>query len=57
MEIKPGHALVVNKDGSYQKKKFMACFGRKSPAALSEFIFSRGTRSRYLQERKILERH
>lgn len=52
-EIKPGHALVVNKDGSYQEAEIMPAREKKS-CSFERIYFSRGTDPGIYQERKNL---
>lgn len=52
-EIKPGHALVVNKDGSYSEEEIMPAREKKS-CSFERIYFSRGTDPDIYQERKDL---
>lgn len=52
-EIKPGHALVVNKDGSYAEEEIMPAREKKS-CSFERIYFSRGTDPNIYQERKNL---
>ena len=52
-EIKPGHALVVNKDGSYSEEEIMPAREKKS-CSFERIYFSRGTDPDIYQERKNL---
>ncbi len=52
-EIKPGHALVVNKDGSYKEAEIMPAREKKS-CSFERIYFSRGTDPGIYQERKNL---
>lgn len=54
-EIKPGHALVINKDGSYAESEIMPARERKS-CSFERIYFSRGTDPNIYQERKNLGR-
>jgi amidophosphoribosyltransferase len=54
-EIKPGHALVVNKDGSYSEEEIMPAREKKS-CSFERIYFSRGTDPDIYQERKNLGR-
>ena len=52
-EIKPGHALVVNKDGSYEESEILPAREKKS-CSFERIYFSRGTDPGIYQERKKL---
>lgn len=52
-EIKPGHALVVNKDGSYEEAEILPAREKKS-CSFERIYFSRGTDPGIYQERKNL---
>ena len=52
-EIKPGHALVINKDGSYAESEIMPAREKKS-CSFERIYFSRGTDPDIYQERKNL---
>jgi len=52
-EIKPGHALVVNKDGSYSEEEILPAREKKS-CSFERIYFSRGTDPDIYQERKNL---
>jgi amidophosphoribosyltransferase len=52
-EIKPGHALVVNKDGSYEESEILPAREKKS-CSFERIYFSRGTDPGIYQERKNL---
>lgn len=52
-EIKPGHALVINKDGSYTEAEIMPAREKKS-CSFERIYFSRGTDPGIYQERKNL---
>lgn len=52
-EIKPGHALVINKDGSYAESEIMPAREKKS-CSFERIYFSRGTDPNIYQERKNL---
>ncbi len=52
-EIKPGHALVINKDGSYAETEIMPAKEKKS-CSFERIYFSRGTDPGIYQERKNL---
>ncbi len=52
-EIKPGHALVINKDGSYSESEIMPAREKKS-CSFERIYFSRGTDPGIYQERKNL---
>lgn len=55
-EIQPGHALVINKDGSFAESEIMPAREKKS-CSFERIYFSRGTDPNIYQERKILVRH
>ncbi len=52
-EIKPGHALVINKDGSFKEAEVMPAREKKS-CSFERIYFSRGTDPNIYQERKNL---
>lgn len=52
-EIKPGHALVINKDGSYAEEEILPAKEKKS-CSFERIYFSRGTDPGIYQERKNL---
>jgi amidophosphoribosyltransferase len=52
-EIKPGHALVINKDGSYSEEEILPAKEKKS-CSFERIYFSRGTDPGIYQERKNL---
>ncbi|MEP0713821.1 MAG: amidophosphoribosyltransferase, partial [Algoriphagus sp.] len=52
-EIQPGHALVINKDGSYSEPEIMPAREKKS-CSFERIYFSRGTDPNIYQERKNL---
>ncbi len=52
-EIKPGHALVVNKDGSFEESEILSAREKKS-CSFERIYFSRGTDPGIYQERKNL---
>ncbi|WP_373399563.1 amidophosphoribosyltransferase [Algoriphagus halophilus] len=52
-EIKPGHALVINKDGSYAESEILPAREKKS-CSFERIYFSRGTDPAIYQERKDL---
>lgn len=52
-EIKPGHALVINKDGSYSESEIMPAREKKS-CSFERIYFSRGTDPDIYHERKNL---
>ena len=52
-EIQPGHALVINKDGSYAESEVMPAREKKS-CSFERIYFSRGTDPDIYQERKSL---
>lgn len=52
-EIRPGHALVINKDGSFAESEIMPARERKS-CSFERIYFSRGTDPDIYQERKNL---
>ncbi|MEB2781967.1 amidophosphoribosyltransferase [Algoriphagus sp. C2-6-M1] len=54
-EIQPGHALVINKDGSYAESEIMPAREKKS-CSFERIYFSRGTDPNIYQERKNLGR-
>lgn len=52
-EIKPGHAIVINKDGSYAEEEILPAREKKS-CSFERIYFSRGTDPGIYQERKNL---
>ncbi|MCE7054875.1 amidophosphoribosyltransferase [Algoriphagus sp. AGSA1] len=54
-EIQPGHALVINKDGSFAESEIMPAREKKS-CSFERIYFSRGTDPDIYQERKNLGR-
>ena len=52
-EIKPGYALIVNKNGEYGEKQFLEP-KEKSSCTFERIYFSRGTDPDIYQERKLL---
>ncbi|EAZ80771.2 amidophosphoribosyltransferase [Algoriphagus machipongonensis] len=52
-EIKPGHALVINKDGSYAESEILPA-REKTSCSFERIYFSRGTDPAIYQERKDL---
>lgn len=54
-EIQPGHALVINKDGSYAEHEIMPAREKKS-CSFERIYFSRGTDPDIYRERKALGR-
>ncbi|MFY0686744.1 MAG: amidophosphoribosyltransferase [Cyclobacteriaceae bacterium] len=52
-EVKPGHALIVEKDGSYAEKMFKEP-GVKKSCSFERIYFSRGTDPNIYQERRTL---
>lgn len=52
-EIKPGHAIVINKDGSYSEDEILPAREKKS-CSFERIYFSRGTDPGIYQERKNL---
>ncbi len=52
-EIKPGHALIIGKDGSYDQKQFIEPIERKS-CSFERIYFSRGTDPDIYNERRTL---
>lgn len=52
-EVKPGHALIIGKDGSYEQKQFIEAIERKS-CSFERIYFSRGTDPDIYSERKKL---
>src|SRR5690554_969237 len=55
-EIQPGHALVVNKDGSYGEYQILPALEKKS-CSFERIYFSRGTDPDIYRERKMLGRN
>jgi amidophosphoribosyltransferase len=54
-EVKPGHALIINKDGSYSEKQFIEPIERKS-CSFERIYFSRASDPNIYAERKQLGR-
>ncbi|WP_462248810.1 amidophosphoribosyltransferase [Ekhidna sp.] len=52
-EISPGHALIIDKDGSYEQKQFIEPIERKS-CSFERIYFSRGTDPDIYNERRTL---
>lgn len=52
-EVKPGHALIISKDGSYEQKQFIEPIERKS-CSFERIYFSRGTDPDIYHERRML---
>ncbi|MEQ9466642.1 MAG: class II glutamine amidotransferase [Ekhidna sp.] len=52
-EVKPGHALIISKDGSYEQKQFIEPIERKS-CSFERIYFSRGTDPDIYNERRKL---
>lgn len=52
-EVKPGHALVINKDGSYAEHEILPAREKKS-CSFERIYFSRGTDPDIYRERKLL---
>ena len=52
-EVKPGHALIINKDGSYAQQQYIEPQERKS-CSFERIYFSRGTDPDIYNERKHL---
>lgn len=52
-EIQPGHALVINKDGSYEEYEIIPAREKKS-CSFERIYFSRGTDPGIYRERKLL---
>lgn len=52
-EIEPGHALIIEKDGSYKEEKFIKKLPKKS-CSFERIYFSRGSDPDIYQERKML---
>jgi amidophosphoribosyltransferase len=52
-EIKPGHALVINKDGKYEQNEILKPY-EKTSCSFERVYFSRGTDPEIYQERKQL---
>ncbi|MBI9032897.1 MAG: amidophosphoribosyltransferase [Bacteroidales bacterium] len=53
IELKPGHALIIKKDGSYSLKEYRTPVEKKS-CSFERIYFSRGTDIEIYQERKKL---
>lgn len=54
-EVKPGHALIINKDGNYNEHKFIEP-RKKLSCSFERIYFSRGTDPDIYNERKMLGR-
>ncbi len=54
-EVKPGHALIINKDGSFSQNQFIDILEKKS-CSFERIYFSRGTDPDIYRERKELGR-
>lgn len=52
-EIKPGHALIIEKNGSFAEKQFIDVLPKKS-CSFERIYFSRGTDPEIYNERKML---
>ncbi|MEM6830827.1 MAG: amidophosphoribosyltransferase [Bacteroidota bacterium] len=52
-EIKPGHALIIDKKGDFEEKQFIEPIGRKS-CSFERIYFSRGTDPNIYNERRKL---
>lgn len=52
-EVKPGHALIINKHGNYDQKEFIKPLEKKS-CSFERIYFSRGTDPDIYRERKSL---
>ncbi|MEY5049250.1 MAG: hypothetical protein RLZZ175_2609 [Bacteroidota bacterium] len=52
-EVEPGHALIINKDGSYGEHQFIEPIEKK-PCSFERIYFSRGTDADIYKERKHL---
>ncbi|MBV6646964.1 MAG: amidophosphoribosyltransferase [Cyclobacteriaceae bacterium] len=52
-EIKPGHALIINKDGDFKEQKFIEPVEKKS-CSFERIYFSRGTDPNIYHERRRL---
>ena len=52
-EIEPGHALIIEKDGSFREEKFIKKLPKKS-CSFERIYFSRGSDPDIYQERKML---
>ncbi|MBL7876114.1 MAG: amidophosphoribosyltransferase [Cyclobacteriaceae bacterium] len=52
-EIRPGHALIINKNGEFQQQEILKEFEKKS-CSFERIYFSRGTDPEIYQERKQL---
>lgn len=52
-EVSPGHALIIDKDGSYEQKQFIEPIERKS-CSFERIYFSRGTDPDIYEERRSL---
>ena len=51
-EIKPGHALMISREGQFEEKQIMESLERKS-CSFERIYFSRGSDKHIYQERKI----
>lgn len=52
-EVKPGHALIISKNGDYEQKQFIEPIERKS-CSFERIYFSRGTDPDIYNERRML---
>ena len=52
-EVKPGHALIIERDGSYEQKQFIDQLEKKS-CSFERIYFSRGSDPKIYSERKQL---
>jgi len=52
-EVKPGHALIIERDGSYEEKQFIDQLEKKS-CSFERIYFSRGSDPKIYSERKQL---
>lgn len=52
-EVQPGHALIIDRDGSYEEKQFIDQLPKKS-CSFERIYFSRGSDPQIYQERKQL---
>ncbi|GAA4833384.1 amidophosphoribosyltransferase [Algivirga pacifica] len=52
-EVKPGHALIIDKDGSYREVPYLEP-GEKLSCSFERIYFSRGSDPQIYQERKML---
>ena len=55
-EIKPGHALIIKKDGAFSEQEILSAQEKKS-CSFERIYFSRGSDASIYQERKNLGRH